>query len=108
VCFLVMRHRVAHSGSEIYSPGVARLGVADVRSRDYTGGMDALPADPSSLPPFTNMRARCARCGVRREIRVHFDRDCAEVHGDHFHRLCRCGHRWLERCGDGPNVAEDD
>ena len=31
--------------------------------------------------------------GARYEIRVHFDRDCAEVRGDHFHRVCRCGSR---------------
>ena len=42
-------------------------------------------------------------CGARREIRVHFDRDCARVHGgDHFHRLCRCGNEWVERCSEGP------
>ncbi len=61
------------------------------------------PVHVSTLPPFSNERARCPRCGSRREIRVHFDRDCAEVAGgDHFHRLCRCGNRWIERCSEGP------
>ena len=55
--------------------------------------------DVAALPPFSNQRG-CLRCGARYEIRVHFDRDCAAVRGDHFHRLCRCGHRWLERCGE--------
>jgi hypothetical protein len=31
-----------------------------------------------------------------------FDRDCALVRGDHFHRLCRCGHEWLEQCSENP------
>jgi hypothetical protein len=36
---------------------------------------------------------------------VHFDRDCADVKGgDHFHRLCRCGEEWVERCSEGPYV----
>jgi len=30
-------------------------------------------------------------------IRVHFDRDCAEARGDHYQRVCPCGHRWVER-----------
>jgi hypothetical protein len=63
--------------------------------------MDALPVDVESLPPFSNMRARCARCGARYEIRVHYDRGCAEMRGgEHFHRLCRCGHEWMEQCGE--------
>jgi len=32
-------------------------------------------------------------------IRVHFDRDCAEARGDHYQRVCPCGHRWVERLG---------
>src|SRR5712691_7313104 len=68
----------------------------------------AEPVDVATLPPFSNQRG-CPRCGARYEIRVHFDRDCAEVRGDHFHRLCRCGHRWLERLACVPatktNVA---
>ena len=52
----------------------------------------------SQLPPFSNHRARCPQCGARYEIRVHFDRGCAEVTGgDHFHRICNCGFRWIER-----------
>jgi len=54
------------------------------------------PVDASELPSFSN-QAGCSRCGARYEIRVHFDRDCALVRGAHFHRICRCGHRWLER-----------
>jgi len=53
-----------------------------------------------SSRPFSQERG-CPWCGARREIRVHFDRHCAEVRGgDHFHRLCRCGHEWLERCSE--------
>jgi hypothetical protein len=55
------------------------------------------PVAASTLPRFSNMRAVCARCGARWGIRMHFDRDCALVRGDHFHRICRCGHRWVER-----------
>ena len=58
--------------------------------------MQATRLDGARLPPFSNQRG-CARCGRRYEIRVHFDRDCALVLGDHFHRLCPCGHQWLER-----------
>ena len=43
------------------------------------------PLDVAMLPPFSNQRG-CPRCGARYEIRVHFDRDYAEVRGDHFHR----------------------
>jgi hypothetical protein len=65
--------------------------------------MATLPVHVSTLPPFSNMHARCPRCGGRREIRVHFDRDCTEVTGgDHFHRICPCGHRWVERTSEGP------
>ena len=54
--------------------------------------------------PFSQERG-CAWCGARYEIRVHFDRDCAEVRGDHFHRRCRCGHEWIEQCGANPVSA---
>ena len=54
----------------------------------------------ATLPPFSNQRG-CPHCGARYEIRVHFDRDCELVRGDHFHRVCSCGHRWLERCSEG-------
>jgi len=57
----------------------------------------------ASLPPFSNQRG-CPQCGASYEIRVHFDRDCALVSGDHFHRVCRCGHRWLERCSEEPTA----
>ena len=56
------------------------------------------PIKADELPPFTNERAVCASCGARGEIRVHFDRSCAQARGDHFHRICRCGYEWLERC----------
>jgi hypothetical protein len=56
------------------------------------------PVHVSTLPPFSNMAAVCARCGGGCEIRVHFDRGCElAVGGDHYHRLCPCGHEWLER-----------
>lgn len=59
------------------------------------------PVDAATLPPFSNQRAVCERCGNRREIRVHFDRGCELARGgDHYHRLCRCGHEWLERCDE--------
>jgi hypothetical protein len=48
------------------------------------------PAHVSTLPPFSNLRARCDRCGARYGIMVMFDRGCAEViGGDHFHRVLR-------------------
>jgi hypothetical protein len=60
--------------------------------------MPALPVHVSQLPPFSNQRARCAKCGAHYEIRVHYDRGCAEVTGgEHFHRICNCGHRWAEQ-----------
>ena len=66
--------------------------------------MQAEPVAVAILPPFSNQRA-CPWCGARYEIRVHFDRDCAEVRGDHFHRLCRCGHEWVEQCSEHPVSA---
>ena len=48
--------------------------------------MTSAPVEEGELPPFTNQRARCARCGGGGPIRVHFDRDCADARGDHFHR----------------------
>jgi len=50
------------------------------------------------LPPFTNDRAVCEKCANRRDIRVHFDRGCEHAEGDHYHRLCPCGHEWVEAC----------
>ncbi len=66
--------------------------------------MQAEPLDVAMLPPFSNQRG-CPQCGAQYEIRVHFDRDCAEVRGDHFHRLCGCGHEWLERCSEEPTAT---
>ncbi len=54
--------------------------------------MQAEPQDVATLPPFSNQRG-CPQCGARYEIRVHFNRDCARVRGDHFHRVCRCPER---------------
>jgi hypothetical protein len=54
--------------------------------------------EEADLPPFTSQSGRCPRCARRGPIRVHFDRECAEARGDHFHRVCPCGHRWVERC----------
>lgn len=41
-------------------------------------------------------------CGAGYEIRVMFCRACKEASGkgDHYHRECRCGERWVERPGD--------
>ena len=57
------------------------------------------------FPPPTRRRSRtCVRnargAAGRRLIRVHFDRDCADAHGDHFHRVCPCGHRWVKRAAE--------
>jgi hypothetical protein len=64
--------------------------------------MQTPPVHVSTLPPFSNMRARCAKCGARGGIWVLFDRGCTEViGGDHYHRRCgRCGHRWVGRGSD--------
>jgi len=68
--------------------------------------MEARPVHVSTLPPFTNMRARCVKCGARYEIRVHFDRGCREViGGEHFHRICNCGHRWVEETREAPTSS---
>ena len=65
--------------------------------------MQSARLDASELPVFSNQRG-CARCGARYEVRVHFDRDCELVRGDNFHRVCGCGHRWLERCSEGERL----
>ena len=57
------------------------------------------PAETKTLPAFSNVRAVCAVCGNRREIRLHFDRSCPHAQGDLYHRLCPCAHEWVERCG---------
>ena len=61
--------------------------------------MEADAVDVATLPPVSNQRG-CPRCGARHEIRVHFHSDCALVRGDHFHRVCHCGHEWLEQCSE--------
>jgi hypothetical protein len=66
--------------------------------------MHAEPVEVASLPPFSRQRG-CPRCGAPYAIRVHFDRDCALVRVDHFHRVCRCGHECLERCSENPLSA---
>lgn len=76
------------------------------------GYSDAVPTQPvyvSTLPPFSNMPAQCSQCRARYEIRVYFDRACAEVYGGgHFHRICNCGHRWVERCSENPTAHAAD
>lgn len=67
-------------------------------------GPSAGAVDAATLPLFTNMRAQCRQCGGRRDIRVHYDSDCALVHGSHFHRLCPCGHRWVEQATEHPTA----
>jgi hypothetical protein len=68
--------------------------------------MEGRPLHVDQLPPFTNQQARCARCGAGSPIRVHYDRPCSEVvGGPHYHRICRCGHRWSERAGAGSAVT---
>jgi hypothetical protein len=52
--------------------------------------MSTPPIEEAELPPFTNRRACCVRCGGGAPIRVHFDRDCGEARGDHYHRVCPC------------------
>src|SRR5438552_370331 len=73
----------------------------DPVTRRTSDGDRPVPSSVAALPPFSNQRG-CLRCGARYEIRVHFDRDCAEVRGDHFHRVCPSGHRWVEPCSEGP------
>jgi hypothetical protein len=71
-------------------------------------GYDAAPWNPSKrrASPFSNMRARCARCGAGAPVRVHFDRGCKEVIGAHFHRECtRCEFQWAEQTREATRVA---
>jgi hypothetical protein len=38
---------------------------------------------------------------ARRELWVIFDRDCPEVTGAHYHRVCsRCACRWIEQASE--------
>lgn len=57
----------------------------------------------SKLPPFSNMRARCAQCDARGGAWVIFDHGCRQViGGEHFHRRCgRCSHEWIEQASEG-------
>ena len=62
--------------------------------------MEGPPVHISKLPLFSNDN-RCAKCGACYEVRVHFDRECAEVTGGaHYYHICNCGHRWVEQCGE--------
>jgi hypothetical protein len=61
--------------------------------------MTIAPVEQANLPPY-RPPGPCPRCGGRGPIRVHFDRDCTEVRGDHYHRVCECGARWVERCSE--------
>ena len=70
--------------------------------------MDGVEVGVERLPAFSNQRARCSKCGTRGGIRVHFDHACALVRAvDHFHRICPCGHQWIERCGEGKQTGGD-
>jgi hypothetical protein len=58
--------------------------------------MPSAPVEQADLPPFSNLRAICAR---RVRAYVIFHRDCPGAPGDHYHRRCTvCGHEWPERC----------
>jgi hypothetical protein len=61
--------------------------------------MERMQIDAAALPPFSQQRG-CPHCGARYEIRVHFDRGCTLARGDHFDRVCRCGHRWAEQISE--------
>jgi hypothetical protein len=58
-----------------------------------------MPITAADLPPYT-FRQPCRQCRRRAPAMVIFDRDCAEVRGDHYHRVCPCGHRWVDRCSE--------
>jgi hypothetical protein len=62
------------------------------------------------LPRLFSNHTRCASCRRTSEIRVHYCPGCAEVSGDHFHRICRCGATWLERSAGhaGVDISLDD
>src|SRR5437870_9790410 len=79
--------RTARESARGRGVGAATPGVRDEVAE--TGGghastprVPARPAPPAfsrlSSRPFSQERG-CAWCGARYEIRVHFDRDCAEV-----------------------------
>jgi len=79
------------------APYETRRFAANRARRDETGNQGAR-ANPTKPDSVTNRRYELNSLRGRRLIRVHFDRDCAEARGDHFDRLCPCGHRWAERC----------
>jgi hypothetical protein len=60
--------------------------------------MTVVPVEETELPPYRHW----GPCALRRARadRVHFDQDCTEARGNHYHRLCLCGHQWVERCSD--------
>jgi len=63
------------------------------------------PIPVLTLPPFPNMRARCARCGNTGDILLVYDRECSGVTGEHFHRRCmKCRHRWAEQTSERPKA----
>jgi hypothetical protein len=70
--------------------------MVDIRISDTS----AKGSSAATLPLFTNLRAICARCGSRREIRIHYCPGCARVRGAHFHRLCGCGTEWAEQTSE--------
>jgi len=54
----------------------------------------------SKLPPFSNMRVRCPKCGGGPPASVGFCWRCADAYGGdgHYHRRCsHCDHRWVEQ-----------
>jgi hypothetical protein len=68
--------------------------------------MTPAPVEQAELPPFSNLRAVCARCARRVRAYVMFDRDCPGARGDHFHRRCTvCGHECIEACSERAGPA---
>jgi hypothetical protein len=60
--------------------------------------MTSAPVKAADLPPYT-FREPCRKCRRRAPAMVIFDREWAEVAGEHYHREClACGARWLEQC----------
>jgi hypothetical protein len=45
---------------------------------------------------FSNY-TRCPECRRSTLIRIHYEPGCPRASGPHFHRLCPCGHEWMER-----------
>jgi hypothetical protein len=64
------------------------------------GRMTTAPVEEADLPPFTNLRAVCARCARRVRAYVMFDRDCARARRP-LHRRCTVfRHEWVEGCSE--------